>query len=141
APLNKVVKEVSEIVTNEKKSSYLAEQIKGMTSLDQMAEKLGVKVDTASGINFKSFYIPQLGVAPGVVGAVSIMNTGEISKPIESMNSVSVVKVTDRVAAENTTLESEKVVLKTAAENSLQQRVMGAVYSLADVEDMRIKFF
>lgn len=142
APLNKVVKEVSEIVTNKKKAEYLIEQIKGLTTLEQMADKLQVpEVGKAENINFKSFYIPELGVAPTVVGAITTMSAGTTSKPIESMSAVSVVKVIESTPTENTTVDSEKVILKTTAENSVQQRAMSAVYTLADVEDMRIKFF
>lgn len=141
APLDKVVREVTELVRNEQKAAYISEQIKGMTSLEQMAEKLGVQVGKADSIDFKSFYIPEIGVAPKVIGAMTAIAQGTISAPIESMGSVSVIKVTGSTPTENTTIESEKVILKTSAENSIQQRVMGAVYTLADVEDMRIKFF
>lgn len=134
-------KDFSNLVYNEKKAQYLIDQLGSAKDVAEVASKWGVEADQASDVNFRSFYISGLGMAPKVLGAVSALNTGETSTPIESMGSVSVVKVVSQTPTENINKASEKALLQATAENSYQQRVMSAVYAKSDVIDMRIKFF
>ncbi len=140
-PVEDVVFEIKNILRSEKKAEYIKAKLEGATTLAEMATKLDVEVQTAKDINFKSFYIPSLGAAPKVVGALTTMKQGDTSNSIVTTNNVSVIEVTAATPAENTNAKQEEAVLQSAAETSFQQRVMASVYAVADVNDMRVMFF
>lgn len=140
-PFDKVKEDIRPEVLREKKIEYVANEMSGASSLDELAGKLGTEVKEAAEINFNSFYVPEMGVAPRVIGAITALPENTLSKPIAGGVDVVVTEVVGKENRNETDAAQERVVLQTNAETEVVGRVYNAVFGLADIKDTRIKFF
>ena len=62
-------------------------------SIDQLAEKDGMKLDTLDFISFSSYSIPGYGPEPKVIGSLFTMKKGELSEPIQGNAAIFVVYI------------------------------------------------
>ena len=94
-PLEQVKEEIKLKVAVDKKAEKIMADMKSALSggLASVAQKVGGKVDTASGLTFNSYSIPSLGKEDAVLGTMSAMNTGAVSQPIQGELGVYVIKV------------------------------------------------
>lgn len=141
ATVESVKPEITANIIRDKRLNMIAEQMKGASSLDDLASKNNLTVKDATGINFDSFYIPDLGVAPTVVGAVSSLEPAVVSKPIITDSDVVVVDVTNKKDGASISAEQVKVFLQTNNQTQIQSRVYNAVYQNAEIRDNRVKFY
>ena len=65
-----------------KKAAMFIEEMKGVSSLEELASKVGGTVETASNVNFAAYAIPGLGQELRVNGMVSTLQQGQLSVPI-----------------------------------------------------------
>lgn len=94
ADLENVREIVEQEVIKEKKAEQLGKQIKdamGAGSLDAVAAKLGVKVDTVRNASFGSPNAPILGREPKVIGTVFSTEIGKTSTVVAGVRGVYVV--------------------------------------------------
>lgn len=123
---------------NEKMAAAVKEQIAGLTSLDEVAEKLGTTISTQSGVSFgapgsRSF-------DPKFVGAVAGAEVNQLTGPFAGSVGVYVFNVTSRDTGAFFTEDDAK---KTQAEKfAFQiQRLPTILEKMANVKDNRYKFF
>ncbi len=141
APLDRVKAEIRSEILMAKKQEYLKAQVAQATSLDEIAEKDNITPKEAENINFSSYYIPELGVAPEVIGAISASSSGTLSKPVGTRYGVVWFEITNQEATEPNSVEQERVVLQTNSLTAIQARIYNAVLQNADIKDNRVKFF
>jgi len=140
--LDKVSAQVRAAVLREKKYDYLAAKLSGST-LDEQAASLGAEVEDFSGVRYPLYYVEGIGFEPRVVGAIaSATETGAVSAPVRGMSGLYVFRVDEIGASDNTqTAEAEKVRAMSAAENQAVQASIGAVQQMAEIQDLRGRYF
>lgn len=140
ASLAEVKRDIYPSILREKKIEALSLEFKGAT-MAEVASNLGTEIDSVENINFNSFYIPELEVAPVVIGLMTTIAENTKSEPVVAGNKVVVINVNSKVSKEETTFDIQKVVVQTALEANVSGRAYSAVFNLANVKDSRILFF
>lgn len=140
-PIQQVSQEIADVLRHEKKGEMLADSLRGGTSLSEMASRTGAEIKQASGVEFNSFYIEGIGVEPTLIGAVTAVAPGKLSKPVIGMQGVYLFDVAEREDIPTTTPESEKVRLQASAAAYMGERVSQALLDDSQIVDKRVKFF
>jgi peptidyl-prolyl cis-trans isomerase D len=138
--VEQVSAQIRTTLLNEAKGEMIAAEMTG-DSLDAIATAAGTEVKDATGVQYSGFYIPELGVEPALIGAMSALPQGQLSKPVKGVSGVYVFDVTGIVSDDAATTESEKARLDAAATSYLNERTMQALVEGSEVTDMRVKFF
>jgi peptidyl-prolyl cis-trans isomerase D len=124
-----------------KKAAQFIEEMKGATSLDDLATKINGKVETAPNVNFAAYAIPGMGQELRVNGMASTLKQGEMSIPIEGQTGVFVIMVESVTPAAEVTDYSA---IKTQMEQSyagLSGIAFEALKNKFEVVDKRYKFY
>ena len=140
APLEKVASQVRAQVLRDKKYDYIVKDLAGST-LDEQAKSLGSEVGNFSGVTFGSFYIDGIGMEPRLVGAITSSEKGVQAGPVKGMSGVYVFEVGDVQTEEKQTAEGEKVRAQAMAEGMAQQFAYPAIQQMAQIQDLRGKYF
>lgn len=125
-----------------KKAAMFIEEMNGVSSLDELAQKVGGTVETADNVNFAAYAIPGMGQELRVNGMVSTLQQGQMSVPIEGQTGVFVVQV-DQVKT-TTTETVDYSPIKAQLEQSYQAtagRVIEVLKEKFGVVDKRYKFY
>lgn len=123
---------------SEKKAADVAEQIKGLTTLDEIAEKLGTSISTETGVAFSS--LSSRSLDPKFIGALSVAPEGKIRGPVAGSIGTYVFKVTGRDVASFYTEDDAKVFRN--QKNQYNSQMLVPVMSAdAEVVDHRARFF
>lgn len=142
APIETVSQSIASVLRRQIKAQMLADSLSGGASLDAVAQKCGAEVKTATDIDFNSFFVNDgVGAEPALIGAVSAVEPGKLSKPVEGFAGVYLFDVTDRRPADNVTPESERARLESMAQSYLSERISQVLVEEADVKDYRVKYY
>lgn len=126
------------IKEGEKVAADVKAKIAGLSSLDEIAEKLNTTVSSQSGVAFSS--INSMGLDPAFIGALSAAQEGKICGPVVGQVGVYVFKVTGRdTGAYYTEDDARSRDAQYASYNS--QMVIPVMMEDADVKDNRARFF
>lgn len=141
ATFEEVKSEVKLACISDKKGEMIAAEMTAAGSMDAIASKYGLTIENAEGINFDAFFVPGLGVAPAVVGAVTSLAADKVSKPIIGLGNVTVAKVT--AVSDNNSVDalSEKSLLEAQATTNVEGRLFGALVGGATIVDERVLYF
>lgn len=139
SPVSQVTPQIRETLRNEAKARIIAEQMQG-DSIEAIAAAIDAEVQTAEGVNFNAFYLPEFGVEPTLIGAITAAPEG-VSRPVQGFSGVYKFTVTGQNIVEATTPESERARLQANAEYYINDRTMQAIHEESDITDMRVKFF
>ena len=139
------VSEVSEQIKNqlyrekyaEKRCAEVATEIEGLTSLEEIASKLGTTVSEVSDVTFSTNSAPT--TEPAFVGAVAAAKEGEISGPVAGIMGTYVFKVNGR---ETGAYYTEDDALSAQARiDQYHQQMLLSVMTDKDVKDNRARFY
>ena len=122
----------------EKRQAEVAEQIAGLTSLEEIAEKLGTTVSTQNDVAFAALSARNLD--PKFVGAIAAAEEGKISGPVAGSIGVYVFQVTGRETGSFYT-ESDAKNANAQILNYDLQLLTSVMMDDADVKDNRARFF
>lgn len=140
-PLDKVSSQIKNALLREKKAALLKEKMQGAT-LEEIAANAGSKVEEFKDAKSSAYYVQGLGVEPRVIGALATATaTGELLPLVEGNSGVFAVVVDEIAAAENQTVEAERVKAQADAEGQAARRAMWAVQENAEVVDNTVSFF
>ena len=140
ASLQKVSAQVRAQVLRDKKYDYILNELSGST-LDEQAKSLGSEVGDFSGVAYGAFYIDGIGVEPRLVGAIASSEKGVLSAPVKGLSGLYIFQVDDIQTSEKQTAEGEKVRAQAMAEGMAQQFALPAVQQMANIQDLRGKYF
>jgi len=146
APLAQVKDMIKPYVLKEKKADMLYDQMNqaktGATTLEQIAQKLSIQVDTIDMISFASPNVPLIGPEPKVVGTVFGTETGKISRTIRGEAAIFVVQVT-QVTPPPATDDYSMVSYNQLGffQNRVTYDVYNALLKVAKVKDNKIMFY
>ncbi|MBK7666928.1 MAG: SurA N-terminal domain-containing protein [Sphingobacteriaceae bacterium] len=144
-PLEEVKEEVTVKARQAKKAAEFVKEFTtkaaGATKLDDVATKLGIKIETSEKLNFAAFNVGTLGREDALVGTAAAMKPGSVSKPIVGDNGVFIVAVAsidDGPPA--TDYKQMKMQLEQALGGRSDYEVYNALRDKAGIEDHRAKF-
>ncbi len=144
-PLKEVKNQIRPKVKEKLKAQALKDQfekaIQSNSDLDQIAQQLNLRVQTAPGVQFSKPMIPGSGEEPAVVGAVFGLEKGMLSQPIKGnkglyelkLKSVNTIDPPKKLLSTKTDIRSNM-----AAQS--QSLTIEALRDMANVEDMRYRF-
>lgn len=132
--------EIRMAVAQQKKGELLASKIKGGT-IEEVAAAVGKEVVDVQDVQFSAFSIQGVGSDGKLIGAItSGVPEGKLSKPVIGDNGVYMFVITGTTPKE-ITKETERVVLESANQVYLDQRLMFALDGITDVKDGRVRYF
>lgn len=126
---------------NEKKAAWVGEQIAGVATIEEAAEKLGAKVVDVEEALGNANNIVGVGPDMKLVGALAAAEVGAIEAPLAGNYGVYVYVVENQTNKENVTAEDEKVRLDSYELYYINERVDQALSDGAEIVDERVKFF
>ena len=137
----KVASQIRMQLLRDKKYDAILKELSGST-LEEQAASLGSEVADFSNVSYASFYVNGPGIEPRLVGAIaSTTEKGVVSAPVKGMSGLYVFVVDDIQTEEKQTAEGEKVRAQAVAENMAQQMALSAIQQMADIQDLRGKYF
>ena len=102
---------------------------------------MGLTVQEATQINFRSYTIPGVGSEPALISAASAVKQGIVAGPVKGENGVFMIYVN----SVTTTPEQDMKVLQDRLMATYQMRGMYEAYEAqrkeANIEDKRYKFY
>ena len=140
ASVEKMSAQIRAQVLRDKKYDYIVGQLSG-SSLSEQAASLGTEVADFKDVTFSSFYVDGPGFEPRLVGAITSSDKGAVSAPVKGMSGVYVFEVEDVQTADKQTAEGEKVRAQAMNESMAQQFAIPAVQQMAEIQDLRGKYF
>lgn len=137
----KVASQIRMQLLRDKKYDAIVKELSGST-LEEQAASLGSEVAPFENVSYASFYINGPGIEPRLVGAIaSTTEKGVVSAPVKGMSGVYVFVVDNIASEEKQTAEGEKVRAQAVAENMAQQMALPAIQQMAEIQDLRGKYF
>ena len=145
APLEAVENDIRFILLKDKKAEILSAEFitnnqEGRT-LDDIANAMGLNVQEATGINFRSYTVPGVGTEPALVAAASAAKQGVVDGPVKGNNGVYMFFV-------NSLTTSAGQDVKQVQENLMSSFQMRGAYEAyealrkgANIVDRRYKFY
>lgn len=132
---------VRRAVLDQKKADYILNGYNA-TTIDEAATHFAGEVADFEGVNYSSRFVPGLGMEHKLFGAISQSEAGQLSAPVKG-NSGVYVFVVDTIADVESpkTAEDQKAASLASAENVALNSIIGAVMQMAEVEDLRGKYF
>ena len=140
ASVEKMSAQIRAQVLRDKKYDYIVKELSGATLAEQAAS-LGTEVADFKDVTFSSFYVDGPGFEPRLVGAITSSDKGAVSAPVKGMSGVYVFEVEDVQTADKQTAEGEKVRAQAMNESMAQQFAIPAVQQMAEIQDLRGKYF
>lgn len=139
APVKEVAPMIRERLYSEKiqakKLSDVASKIQGLTSIDAVADALGVTVDRNEGLSLSS-----RSVDPAVLGAAAVAKDGAVFGPVPGSMGVYVLSVDNRQTGSFYTEEDAKN-LNAQKSQYLSQMIISVMSEYDNVKDNRERFF
>ena len=133
--------EIKPLVMNKKKGEILAERMKGQ-SLEALAGKFKVDIDTLNSISFASNFLGDLGSEPKVVATAASLALNKVSSPVVGNSGVFVVQVVNKPeVALASDLNPTKRTLSNAIRNQITTQLVPALLKSAKVQDKRASFY
>lgn len=145
APVKDVENDIRFALIKDKKAEVISAEFKKNSgegkTLDDIARSMGLTVQEATQINFRSYTVPGAGTEPTLIAAATVARQGEITGPVKGTNGVYLL-----VANNITTNEGEDVkALQSRLTATFQMRgnyeAYEALKKAAKIVDKRYKFY
>ena len=145
ASLKDVENEIRFNLIKEKKAELISAEFiknneKGKT-LDDIAKIMGLTVQEATQISFRSYTIPGVGTEPALIAAASAAKQGTVSVPVKGNNGVYLIAVNNLTTTDNEDLKLLKDRLMTTFQMRGSFEAYEALRKSANIVDKRYKFY
>ncbi len=145
APVKSVENDIRFILAKDKKAEILSAEFTKNTqsgkSLDDLASAMGLTVQSATGLNFRSYSVPGAGVEPALIAAASVSKQGVFSGPVEGENGVFMLSVTNVTAGTGEDMKALKNRLAATYQMRGSYEAYEALRKAANIVDKRYKFY
>jgi peptidyl-prolyl cis-trans isomerase D len=145
APVNSVANDIRFILTKDKKAEVLSTEFtknnQAGKSLDDIATTMGLTVQSATGINFRSYSVPGAGVEPALVAAASVSKQGVLEGPVKGENGVFMLTVSNLRTSTGEDMKALKNRLAATFQMRGSYEAYEALRKAANIVDKRYKFF
>ena len=145
APLKDVENEIRFNLLKDKKAEIISAEFKknnteGKT-LDEIAGAMGLTVQEATQINFRSYSVPGAGTEPALIAAASVSKQGTVSGPVKGINGVFLIYVNSVIISSEEDLKLIQKRLMTTFEMRGNYEAYEALRKGANIIDKRYKFY
>lgn len=140
ASLEKRQAQIRNAVLRDKKYDYIMKDLTA-ANLAEAAKNLDSEIKDFADVRYGSFYVQNLGFEPRVIGAITASEQGVFSAPVKGNSGVFFFQVEDIATEEKQTADAEKVRAQATAENAAMQASFSAIQQMAEVEDLRARYF
>jgi len=145
APLKDVENDIRFIVSKDKKAELISAEFEKNNgagkSLDDVAGSMGLTVQEATQINFRSYSVPGAGVEPALISAASASKQGVVAGPVKGDNGVFMLTVNSATASSDEDLKLLKERLTSTFQMRGSYEAYEALRKEADIVDKRYKFY
>jgi peptidyl-prolyl cis-trans isomerase D len=145
APLADVENDVRFAVVKEKKAELLeSEFIKNNSagkSLDAIGNSMGLSVQEATQINFKSYTIPAAGAEPALIAAATVAKQGLVTGPVKGTNGVFMLVANNITTTQGEDVKAVQNRLKSTFQVRGSYEAYEAIRKDAKIQDKRYKFY
>lgn len=140
-PMESVMAELTMEATNRAKAAYIQKQLKGVKTLDEAAQVLGVNVQNAENVSLSSYRFGNAGAEPAIIGAALAIEPNAVSEPLKGNMGVFMIQTTSKTtAAGEFNAEQEKQQLTARSAYSLPYQAINMLQEEANVVDNRANF-
>jgi peptidyl-prolyl cis-trans isomerase D len=145
APEKAVENDIRFAVIKDKKAQIISAEFKknegaGKT-IDDIARSMGLAVQEATQINFRSYTVPGAGTEPTLIAAATVARQGEVTGPVKGNNGVYLLVANNITTAQG---EDDKT-LRARLSSTYQMRgnyeAYEALRKAANIVDKRYKFY
>lgn len=143
-PLEEVRNRIERQLVNDKKETYLTEQLReekesGKT-LAEIADALDAEIQSASEVTFDESQVPGAGVEPALVSLAVYSPLNEVSEPAAGNNGVYLVEVTS-INERNVNRAEVVEQLNSNLNSKISQQLQETIRENAEIEDNRSNFY
>lgn len=142
--MDEIRDELESEVIKEKKAAKFIEEFDAARAGDiqTIANNMNLPVEVKESLSLSTVAIPGLGREPALIGMVSGMEEGDISKAIKGEQGVYVVALNSKsIVPEQPSLVNSKRMLNSSLSGRVDYEVYEALKEKADITDNRSKFF
>ncbi|HOP58771.1 MAG TPA: SurA N-terminal domain-containing protein [Bacteroidales bacterium] len=145
APLKDVENDVRFAVLREKKADIISEQFKEIkgsgNSLNDIANEMGLNIQEATQISFRSYSVPGAGMEPALISAATSAPQGQLAGPVSGNNGVFMFQVNSVSEAppEDTEMLRERLMATYRMRGTYE--AYEALRESANIIDKRYKFY
>jgi peptidyl-prolyl cis-trans isomerase D len=145
APIKDVENDIRFLVSKEKKAELISAEFEKNNapgkSLDDIAGTMGLTVQEATQINFRSYTVPGAGAEPALISAASASKQGTVAGPVKGDNGVYMLTVNNASAAGDEDLKLLKERLSATYQMRGSYEAFEALRKEANIVDKRYKFY
>jgi peptidyl-prolyl cis-trans isomerase D len=145
APVKDVENDIKFALIKDKKAELIsAEFVKNNGSgktIDDIARSMGLTVQEATQVNFRSYTVPGVGTEPALVGAASVAKQGIVTGPVKGTNGVYMLAANNITTAQGEDIKSVKDKLKSTFQVRGTYEAYEALRKGANIIDKRYKFY
>jgi len=110
-------------------------------SLNDIANAMGLTLQEATQINFRSYTVPGVGTEPALIAAASTLKQGEVAGPVEGINGVFMLVASNVTAAEGEDVKLIQERLSSTFQMRGTYEAYEALRKGANIVDKRYKFY
>ncbi len=144
APVSQVKEEIRAELIKDKKAEMLAQDLsnalKEENTIEGVAKKMSLSVQSASRISFNSYSLPTAGFEPSVIASAANANEGEVVGPVQGNAGVYLLAV-NAVNMDESNAAVEKQRILSQYQSRSFREAYEAVKKEAGVDDKRSKFY
>lgn len=140
AGIREVAPQIRQQLLRDKKFDYIKGQLKGST-LEEMAASLGTEAADFADASYGAYYIAGPGLEPRLIGAIASAEKGKVSEPVKGLSGLYVFRVDSVSDSGQQSPEAEQVRAQAVLESMVGQYALQAVQQMAEIEDLRGKYF
>jgi peptidyl-prolyl cis-trans isomerase D len=145
APMKDVENDIRFQVSKDKKAELISEEFsrnsQGGKSLEDIAASMGLTVQEATQINFRSYTVPGAGNEPSLISAATAAQQGSVAGPVKGENGVFMLTVNNSTASTDMDLKQIRDRLSSTFQMRGSYEAYEALRKAANVVDKRYKFY
>jgi peptidyl-prolyl cis-trans isomerase D len=145
APLKDVENDIRFIISKDKKAELISAEFEKNKQpgkgLDDIALAMGLTVQEATQVNFRSYTVPGAGAEPALISAASASKQGTVAGPVKGENGVFMLAVNNATASSDEDLKMLKERLSSTFQMRGSYEAYEALRKAANIVDKRYKFY
>jgi peptidyl-prolyl cis-trans isomerase D len=145
AAMKDVENDIRFVLLKDKKADLLSAEFKKNNSsgktIDDIARTMGLNVQEATQINFRSFTLPGVGTEPALIAAASVAKQGTVAGPVKGTNGVYMLAANAVTPSQGEDLKIVQNRLKINFQMRGNYEAYEALRKGANIIDKRYKFY
>jgi peptidyl-prolyl cis-trans isomerase D len=145
APMKDVINDIKFALIKDKKAEVLSAEFTKNNgagkSIDDIARSMGLTVQEATQINFRSYTVPGAGAEPTLIAAATVARQGVVTGPVQGTNGVYLLVANNISTTQVEDINSLQARLNTTFEMRGNYEAYEALRKAANIIDKRYKFY